>query len=255
MGRLKAELDKALDRLRDGETRILHLLLVSGLTSVVVGTNEGRSKFLEGVTRQEIDSTADLFPELSRYMGKYGPREGYWRWARSQPRKVNRLLYQLAAVYEVALFEAFIEDVLGAVFLQEPRSLSSSRTVSCETVVNLGNYDSIIAHLASQRISEVLSSDWHKVIDEFGRLFNVDLSKVQAEEISEIMEIRHAVVHNIGLADQRLLKKVGSSKYGIEYKAGEQIVLDLKTVYEMTSDIDDVAHTIYEEMLDKFKVK
>lgn len=74
MGRLKADLDKALDTLRDGETRILHLLLLSRLTSVVVGTNEGRSKFLEEVTRQEIDSTADLFPELKRYVGGLPPK-------------------------------------------------------------------------------------------------------------------------------------------------------------------------------------
>lgn len=102
VSRLKADLNKALDTLRDGETRILHLLLLSRLTSVVVGTNEGRSNFLNGVTRQEIDSTAGLFPELKKYMQKYGRREGYWRWARSQPRRVNRLLYQLAVVYEGA---------------------------------------------------------------------------------------------------------------------------------------------------------
>lgn len=255
MARINAGLDKALDKLRDGEARVLHLLLASGLTSVVVGTNEGRSKFLEGVTHQEIDSTAELFSELNEYREKYGPREGYWRWARSQPRKVNRLLYQLAVVYEVALFEAFIEDVLRAVFLHEPRVLSSSKTVSSETIINLGNYESVIEHLASQRISEVLSGDWFKVIDEFLRLFNVNMSRVQAEEITEIMEIRHAVVHSIGLADQKLLRKVGSSKYGIRYKVGEQIILDLKTVDDISSDIDDVAYTIYEKMLNKFGVK
>lgn len=255
MARIKAELEKALDKLNDGEVRILQLLLVSTLTPVVVGTNVGRLKFLEGVTRQEIDSTAELFPELNRYMGKYGPREGYWRWARSQPRKLNRLLYQLAVVYVVSLFEVLIEDVLHAIFLQEPRALSSSKTVSSETIVNLGNYESLIAHLSSQRISEVVSGDWRKVIDEFIRLFNVDLSKVHAEEITEIMEIRHAVVHNVGLADQKLLRKVGSSKYGIKYKVGEQIVLDLKTIEEMGSHIDHVAYTIHEKMLDKFEAK
>lgn len=101
----------------------------------------------------------------------------------------------------------------------------------------------------------MLSGDWNKVIDEFSRLFNINLSKVRASEVSEIMEIRHAVVHNRGLADQRFLKRVASSKYGIVYKAGEQIVLDLKTVNGIAGHIDDVADTIYKEMLHKFNDK
>jgi len=255
MSEFKDAVDKALDLLRDGQTRILHLLMLSFMTPVVVGTNKGRETFLQGATAEEIDDTSDMFPELRHYVEKYGRREGYWRWARSQPRKVNRLLYQLAIAYEVALFEAFTEDLLEAIFLHEPRCLASNRTVSWETVVSLGNHESLIMHMASTLISDVVRGDWNAVVKEFADRFKIDLSKTHAEEISEIMEIRHAVVHSTGIVDNKFLKKVGTSRYGISYQLGQEIALDINTVYRIDSGIGDVAYMMCEEVLRKFDAK
>ena len=163
-------------------------------------------------------------------------------------------MYQQLVVFLVTIFEAFIEDVLLATFYKEPRCMSSDRNISWKQAIELGDYDSIINYIASRRVADVLSGDWRKIVDEFKDLFNIDLdSDIEAKPISEIFEVRHAVVHNAGACDLRLMNKIQKSGWGILYNLDKDIILNQRTLGRMVRYVDYAAVSIYELILDKFE--
>jgi len=249
----KVELGNTRDKFLTGTGRIAQLSLFTGWADTVLGTDRGRTKYLEHRTTEEIKKYADVFPDLQLYTKQYGPREGFWRWSRGLPRKVNRSLYQHLLVFLVTIFEAFIEDVLLLVFDKEPRCLSSGREISSEKVIELGDYDSVIDHLASQKVADVLSGDWYKIVEEFKKLFNIDLcSEIDCRSIAEVFEIRHAVVHDVGRVDQRFVSKVNSSQWGISYSLDKEIVLNRQVLERMLACVEHAVDFIHDSVLSKF---
>lgn len=153
----------------------------------------------------------------------------------------------------MTIFETFIADVLLLVFQKEPRCLSSGRTLFWEKVIELGDYDSVIDYFATQRVTDVLSGDWYKIVEEFNKLFNIDLStEIEGRSIAEIFQIRHAIVHNAGLVDQTFIRKVQASDWGLRYDLSREIIVKQRALRRMTSYIEYVVDYIYEKILDKF---
>jgi len=249
----KAGLDRANDRFLTGSGRIAGLTLFTDYARIVFDIHRGRSEYLKDYTSEEIRDYADIFPDLTPYIDRYGPREGYWRWTRSLPRKLNRLLYHQLLVFLVTIFEAFVADALLVAFRREPKCLSTGRTIAWERVINLGNYDSVIDYFAREKVAGILSGDWYKIADELRTMFNIDLSAdTDPRSVAEIFEIRHAVVHNVALADQRFISKVGASEWGLKYSINKEIVINQRALKRMTSYIEYVTYTIYEALLKKF---
>lgn len=126
----KTELEEARDRFYTGTGRIAQLRVVNDYARIAFDIHKGRTEYLKDHTSANIREFVDLFPELQSYVDRYGTREGFWRWSRSLPRKVRRLVYQQLVVFLVTIFEAFINDVLLLVFRKEPRCLSGERNVT-----------------------------------------------------------------------------------------------------------------------------
>ncbi len=253
----KVTFEAGLERARDSFTtstgRIAALGLFTDYARMVFNIHKGRADFLKDYTSDEIRGYTYLFPDLQAYIDKRGPREGFWRWTRSLPRKVNRLLYQQLIVFLVTILETFIADALLLVFLNEPRCLSSSRAMSWEKTIELGDYNSIINYFASQKVADVLSGDWDKIVDEFEKLFNIKLSpEIEGKSVVEIFEIRHVVVHNAGIVDQKFMTKVRASEWGLRYDLNKEIILNHHAVERMTSYAEYTVETIYQKLLDKF---
>lgn len=249
----KTELEKARDRFLNANVRILELTFFTGYARIVFGTDEGRTNYLKRHSVEEIKGYANGFPDLQGYVDRYGPREGYWRWSRSLPRKANRLIYQQSLVFLITVFEAFIADALLLVFLKAPRCLSSEKVVTWEEVIKLGDYDSVINYFASKRVEGILSGDWYKIVKECNDLFNVDLSgEIDGKRIAEIFEIRHVIVHNVALADQKFMDKVGVSAWGLKYALNKEILLNQQVLDKMSDYAAKAVFIISDTLLRKF---
>jgi hypothetical protein len=252
-GVFKTELESVRDRFLNANLRILELTFFTGYAPIVFGTHEGRTEYLKGHSIEDIKERANAFPELRGYVDRYGPREGYWRWTRSLPRKTNRLIYQQSLVFLVTVFEAFISDALLLVFRKEPRRLSSGKIVSWAEVIELGDYDSVLNYFAAKRVDDIVSGDWYNIVKEFNELFNIDLSgEIGGKRIAEIFEIRHAIVHNVALADRRFMNKVGVSAWGLKYATNKEIILNQQVLDKMTDYVTKAVFLIYDNLLRKF---
>lgn len=249
----EVQLNEARDKFQTGLGRIVQVSTFTIYARIVFGTHKGRDNFLRDYSTEQIRGFIAIFPDLQEYIDKHGPREGYWRWTRSLPRKTNRLLYQQLVVFLVTIFEAFIADILILVFRKEPGCLSSGSVMPLEEIIELGDYDSVINYIATQRAANVLSGDWYKIVKEFNKLFNIDLSTdIEEKSVAEIFEIRHAVVHNVAQADQRFINKVGASEWGLRYSLNREIVINQGTLDRMIAHVTFIADLVHESLLNKF---
>jgi hypothetical protein len=107
--------------------------------------------------------------------------------------------------------------------------------------------------LARKKIDEVMSGDWEKIVNEFRKVLNIELSdKIDTKSIKEIFEIRHAIVHNVGRTDEILTKKVKVSVWGIKYSMDEDIIINQKLFDPMLSCIEKAVLYIDEKVVEKF---
>jgi len=249
--KFKDELSKAKDKFHIETGRMAYIRAVSREFSRISPTHEGRKEYMKGYNSKEIMEYVGLFPDLRGKIDKYGEREGFWRWSRGRTSTIRRLIYQQLLAFSITIFEAFINEVLLIVFKNEPKCLCCEKQVTWEEVIKLG--DSIIDHLAAKKIDEVLKGDWEQIVKEFRETLKINLSnKIESKSIQEIFEIRHVIVHNVGVVDETFINKVKKSKWGIKYDIGNEIVINEKSFNPMLKYIENSVLYIYDEIIEKF---
>lgn len=248
--RFKEQMELALKKFHIGTGRIAFMRIISQNLINPFYVEEGRKKFLEA-HYSHIQENIQLFPDLLDMKAQYGEREAFWRWARGIKNKGKALIFQQLVVITIAIFEAFISEVLLIVFTREPKCLCCDKQVTWEEVIKSG--DSIIYDLATKKTDEVMSGDWEKIVNEFRKVLKIDLSdKIDTKSIKEIFEIRHAIVHNVGRTDEMLMKKIKLSEWGIKYNIGKDIVITEKLFGPMLISIEDAVLHIDKKVVEKF---
>jgi len=247
------ELHSALHRFHTNLGRVAYFCLLAANTRFAFNTYLGRAAFLKDFDRKSVSEYTIIFPDLEHYMNKYGTREGFWRWTRSLPRKISRLIYQQSLVFMVSNLEIFIEDIAFRIFTIRPKTLSSGRTITAESIIELGDYDSLIQELAANRAKDMISGDWNKIVDEFNKLYNIDFDKiVNNHKVSEIFEIRHIIVHNLAFVDQRFLIKVNNSHWSLKYALNQEISLNVSVIDNIQTYLYSVGDLIFDSVIYKF---
>lgn len=229
-GSVKEELEEAEERLLINVGKINQLWVLNIGARLTFGTNRGRKEYLKDSTNKEIEEYAGAFPDLQKYIEKHGVREGYWRWARGLPLKVKRLVNQLSIVFLVTAIEGYLGEITMIAIKNKPECLRCDRTITWDNVIKLKKYDSIINQFANQKLNDIMAGDWRKIETEFKKTFNIALNrKIDSEKMLEVFEIRHAIVHNVGIPDNKFMDKVRKSGFGLDYKINKEIILNQKS--------------------------
>jgi len=215
-----------------------------------------RAEILDGLTSDDIRGWSYTFTDMRPYVEKYGPRNGYWRWFKSLRPKLQQLLYQQLLVFMVTSFEVYMEEVARAVLRHEPRCLSSEKTLTWKEVFELGSYQSIVDYLISKQIDGTFHANWAKIIEMYMMLFKIDLSNlIDHLSMVELFEIRHVIVHNLGIVDNKFSSEVKSSKWGIQYQATEAIRLDERVLQQITSFLIFSSYAIQKKLSAQFVLR
>lgn len=230
-GSVKEELDGAEERFYINMGKITQLWILNIGARASFGTDRGRKEYLRDTTNKEIEGYAEAFPDLQKYMEGHGVREGYWRWARGLPSKVKRLVNQLSIVFLITTLEDYLGELTMIAIKNKPECLGCDRTITWDNVIKLKKYDSIINQFANQKLNDIMAGDWRKIETEFKKTFNIALNrKFDTKKMLEVFEIRHAIVHNGGMPDNKFMNKVRKSSFGLDYKINKEIILNQKSL-------------------------
>lgn len=127
------------------------------------------------------------------------------------------MIRQLSLVYLVAIFEAYVVDVIRDILLVCPDALKSGKKVTYEEV--LENREQVVTFLAEKEVGELLYKAFPDMAKYFNEKFNIDVSdsEVSTEAIVEILETRNIHIHNKGIVNRKYLKRVQDSKFKLGY--------------------------------------
>jgi hypothetical protein len=132
-------------------------------------------------------------------------------------------LHELVTLQLVSLFEHFVFDVLRALFLDDPRRLSSSRQVDVGTIVTASTRDVLLEQLAERELNELK----YKNVDAwFERLRSlVSVAGPSADIVGALAELkatRDILVHNRAVINDIYLRKAGPRARGT---LGDRIIV------------------------------
>jgi hypothetical protein len=155
-------------------------------------------------------------------------------------------LHSLSFQHLVALFEAFLFDLLRLLHADDPRHLNKKKQLEVGVALSAPDRHALVLLIADRELNELKykrPSEWFEYLNGI-----VDLGCPTADEInllSEIKASRDLLVHNMGLVNSIYLDKAAASA---RYKIGEKVVIDTprfneawKLVKKVVDDISAAA--------------
>jgi len=168
----------------------------------------------------------------------------------SRVRKHPTLLLNMAFIYLLAIFEAFLADVFRVVLQARPEMLRSNKQLTYQAIVSLGSKDELISHMAARELHEIgygsTRDQWSYYRDRFG----VDLAKagIAIEKLIEMYAERNLLVHNNGLVNNIYLESVRTPKF----KKGGRVEITLDAWNDFAQTVEKAASFVKKTLLRRF---
>jgi hypothetical protein len=162
----------------------------------------------------------------------------------------EELLYKMALIYRVALYDAFIPDALLAVVLTEPRLMKSDNTLTHREVIDHTASGSLIDYIATKMIrpfSYLSTNDQSKWVK---KRLSIDLcsSPAELEELTEIVARRNLFAHANGIVNEEYKKLVPKSTSSV----GDQLTVDYAYWYRANIALKESCDKFLAELTKKF---
>jgi hypothetical protein len=135
------------------------------------------------------------------------------------------LLTEMALIYQVALFDAYVPDMIKAVLLYRPEILKSKdRQLTYEEILNLHAKSRIVEDLVDREVDRFSRQSIREQIKWISRKLQVNYVSNEGQEnvMVELNARRNILVHNNGIVNQLYLNAVPNSTLVV----GERIIVD-----------------------------
>jgi hypothetical protein len=168
-------------------------------------------------------------------------------------RMVNRypgLLYEMAFISRIALFDAFLSDVLLVLLCSRPEMLKSGKTLTNEDIIDAPDKQALIRMMAERALSSISRESITGLSDWFRSRTNIELFKTdqQRDIIIELMSRRNLFVHANGFVNSQYLSAVPNSTV----KANERLFVDDAYWRKIDAELIGVAETLRFNINQKF---
>lgn len=164
--------------------------------------------------------------------------------------KYPNLLMNMAFIYLVALFDAFLTDVFAAVLIERPEALKSKKQLTYDKILELQQKGELIKFMAQREINELSYKSMADQSNYYKAKFNINLagSGVELTALIEIRARRNLLVHNNGIVNDMYMETVKYTTYSL----GDRVELTFDYWNECKKQLDSVATFVHKSVLDKF---
>ncbi len=136
--------------------------------------------------------------------------------------------------------DAFIADLIRDIFLNHPEMLPKKKQLTFETIVNTGNYESILHKMVNHEVHEVMHNGIEEIADYFSTKFTIQWPQQEKQEFITASLIRNCIIHNNSCADDRLGEKSG-------WHIAQEISLSVSDVHRYGITVRSILRHVYEE--------
>jgi len=135
------------------------------------------------------------------------------------------LLTEMALIYQVALFDAYVPDMIRAVLLQYPGMLKNKeKNLTYEEILNLHAKGLIVESLVDKEVDRFSRQSVREQIKWISKKLQVNYvgNELQENVMVELNARRNILVHNSGIVNQVYLDDVANSPLAL----GERVIVD-----------------------------
>jgi hypothetical protein len=159
------------------------------------------------------------------------------------------LLFEMAFIYRVALFDALVPDVLNAVLVSRPDMLRSEKKLSHEQILDCPDMPSLIALMAQKELHSV---SYQSIVDQQSwvkKHLGIELfdSRDQCDQMVELTARRNLFVHANGLVNERYNALVPTSTH----KVGERLFV----TEDYWAASDEILQTVGDHLVNELHEK
>lgn len=159
------------------------------------------------------------------------------------------LSLRMSYVYLIALFDAYLSDVLEEVMLFRPELLRSKKQLTYEKILEIGNFEKLVEYLVKREINELSYKSIRDQTDFYRERFGlvIEESGVSVEQLIELRASRNLFVHGNGIVNHIYLDQVVDSRY----VAGDVLIMDIDYFKSSFDKIKMLADYIAEWIITK----
>jgi hypothetical protein len=160
------------------------------------------------------------------------------------------MLLDMALIYLIALFEAYIADSLRAVLVFRPEAMRSRKQITYETVLSFDDRDQMIEAMASREINDVAYKGFRDQVAHYTDRFGVSIlpSDVDEDAIVEAMARRNLLVHNNGVVNEVYISTVPAASG----RVGERLTVEQDYWDRIAQELSRIAAHVHAVLRDKF---
>lgn len=172
----------------------------------------------------------------------------------------EKLIYQKSALYDMTLInlitivEQFILDCIYCVLKVVPKALAEKASLDYTTILSCKNINELYEIMIDKKIDALSWQDVSAKLD-FLKTKGLDFSNIEDnwyDKLKLLYEIRNILVHNNGITNQGMLKKLEKTIYADQYECGMDLSPNLEDVLEYIDFIRDSIKGIYKTLIHKF---
>lgn len=133
--------------------------------------------------------------------------------------------------------EQLLSEVIKHLLMKNPKSASlEKKQLTFEKIQELKDIDSINEYLINKKVNELMFENNNKWFNYLNKTFKLDFSKIDNlyfDEINELIQRRHIIVHNNSIVDEKYIKnvKITNTKIGCEIINTPKYIMEkLKTL-------------------------
>lgn len=150
--------------------------------------------------------------------------------------QVNHSAFVLGYSY----FDAFLADLMRAIYLSRPKMLPNGKKLTFESIIDAGDYDAVVNKMIEHEVYEAMHGSIPEIQRYFSDKFSIAWPTANAGELATASLIRNCIVHNNSLCDARLAKVNG-------WELNQQICLTTSEVHRYGLAIREVVRHLYED--------
>lgn len=162
------------------------------------------------------------------------------------------ILFEMAFIYFVAAFEAYLRDVIEATLRHRPQILKSGKQMSVEKIIDLQERGNLVAFLAEREVNELSYRSFRDQADYYREKFKLEIAAMaDLDELVEYHARRNLYVHNGGFVNSRYLDAVTDSAAAI----GERLEMTQEYWTEAHTALSRVAMHVRDHLIRKYSLK
>ncbi len=147
----------------------------------------------------------DFPPEFAVFFEKYVDAG----LGKTDPPRFERLWMEVVLCRSVDGFDAYLTDILRAIFLAKPKTLRSAEKVEVREVMTCGSIQEFARQLAVRKADELSASGLGAILNFLGGLgVRVPIDERIRRATTAAIAVRNVIVHNRGRADAKFLRLV-----------------------------------------------